>query len=44
MKISDLVDTFNDGNAYANIHTDQNPNGEIHGQIISEGLQEDTEE
>jgi CHRD domain len=44
MKISDLVDNFNDGNAYANIHTDQNPDGGIRGQIISEGLQEDTEE
>ena len=44
MQISDLIDTFNDGNAYANIHTDQNPNGEIRGQIISEELQEDTEE
>ncbi|WP_415310777.1 CHRD domain-containing protein [Candidatus Nitrosocosmicus sp. FF01] len=44
MQISDLVDAFNDGNAYANIHTEQNPNGEIRGQIISEELQEDTEE
>ncbi len=44
MQISDLVDAFNDGNAYANIHTQQNPNGEIRGQIISEELQEDTEE
>ena len=44
MKISDLVDNFNDGNTYANIHTDQNPDGGIRGQIISEGLQEDTEE
>lgn len=44
MQISDLVDAFNDGNAYANIHTQQNPNGEIRGQIISEQLQEDTEE
>lgn len=44
MQITDLVDAFNDGNAYANIHTQQNPNGEIRGQIISEELQEDTEE
>lgn len=44
MQISDLVDAFNDGNAYANVHTQQNPNGEIRGQIISEELQEDTEE
>lgn len=44
MQISDLVDAFNDGNAYANVHTQQNPNGEIRGQIISEEIQEDTEE
>lgn len=44
MQISDLVDAFNDGNTYANIHTEQNPNGEIRGQIISEELQMDTEE
>lgn len=44
MQISDLIDAFNDGNTYANIHTEQNPNGEIRGQIISEELQEDTEE
>ncbi len=44
MQISDLVDAFNDGNTYANIHTQQNPNGEIRGQTISEELQEDTEE
>ena len=44
MQISDLVDAFNDGNAYANIHTEQNSNGAIRGQIISEQLQEDTEE
>ncbi len=44
MQISDLLDAFNDGNAYANIHTEQNPDGEIRGQIISEELQEDTEE
>lgn len=44
MQISDLVDAFNDGNTYANIHTEQNPDGEIRGQIISEELQEDTEE
>jgi hypothetical protein len=44
MQISDLLDAFNDGNAYANIHTEQNPDGEIRGQIISEELQEDTDE
>ncbi len=35
MQISDLLDAFNDGNAYANIHTEQNPDGEIRAQIIS---------
>lgn len=44
MKISDLVNAMNDGNTYANMHTEQNPNGEIRGQIISEDLQMDTEE
>ncbi len=44
MQISDLVDAFNEGNAYANIHTQQNSDGEIRGQIISQELQEDTEE
>ena len=44
MQISDLVDAFNDGNTYVNIHTEHNPNGEIRGQIISEELQMDTEE
>ena len=44
MQITDLVYTFNDGNAYVNIHTEQNPNGEIRGQIISEELKENTEE
>src|ERR1044072_809057 len=31
--ISDLVKLINDGKAYANVHTQQNPKGEIHGQI-----------
>jgi hypothetical protein len=32
-QISDLVKLINDGNAYANVHTKQNPKGEIRGQI-----------
>ncbi len=31
--ISDLVKLINDGKAYANVHTQQNPKGEIRGQI-----------
>ncbi|WP_148933188.1 CHRD domain-containing protein [Paenibacillus methanolicus] len=31
--IHDLVDEFKSGNAYVNIHTVQNPDGEIRGQI-----------
>ena len=32
-QMSDLVKLINDGNAYANVHTQQNPKGEIRGQI-----------
>jgi hypothetical protein len=32
-QISDLVKLIEDGNAYANVHTEQNPKGEIRGQI-----------
>lgn len=32
-QISDLVKLIKDGNAYANVHTKQNPKGEIRGQI-----------
>jgi CHRD domain len=32
-QITDLVKIINDGNAYVNIHTVPNPNGEIRGQI-----------
>jgi hypothetical protein len=32
-QISDLVKIINDGNAYANVHTQANPKGEIRGQI-----------
>ncbi|HET7390043.1 MAG TPA: CHRD domain-containing protein, partial [Nitrososphaeraceae archaeon] len=31
--ISDLIRLINDGTAYANVHTQQNPKGEIRGQI-----------
>jgi len=34
-QISDLVKLINDGNAYVNVHTKQNPKGEIRGQISS---------
>jgi len=32
-QISDLVKLIGDDNAYANVHTQQNPKGEIMGQI-----------
>ena len=32
-QISDLVKLINDAQAYANVHTQQNPKGEIRGQI-----------
>lgn len=32
-QISDLVKPIEDGNAYANVHTQQNPKGEIRMQI-----------
>lgn len=31
--IADLITEINNGNAYVNVHTIQNPNGEIRGQI-----------
>jgi hypothetical protein len=34
-QITDLVKIINDGNAYVNVHTLQNPKGEIRGQISS---------
>lgn len=43
-QISDLVNAMNDGDTYVNIHTEQNPDGEIRGQIINLNLQMDTEE
>ena len=32
--LSDLMTVMKNGSAYANIHTQQNPNGEIRGQIM----------
>jgi hypothetical protein len=34
-QISDLVDLMKNGQAYANVHTQENQNGEIRGQIMS---------
>jgi CHRD domain len=34
-QMSDLVDLMKNGQAYANVHTQQNQNGEIRGQIMS---------
>ena len=31
--VADLVNTFKSGDAYVNVHTDANPDGEIRGQI-----------
>ncbi len=35
MVIADLITAMKDGSTYVNIHTEQNPNGEIRGQIMS---------
>ncbi len=34
-QISDLANAMKNGSTYVNIHTEQNPNGEIRGQIMS---------
>jgi hypothetical protein len=34
-QISDLVDIIKNGGAYVNLHTNQNQNGEIRGQIMT---------
>jgi CHRD domain-containing protein len=36
-QLSDLVKLLEDGNAYVNVHTQQNQNGEIRGQIAVSG-------
>ena len=33
MQISDLTKLMEDNNTYVNVHTKQNPNGEIRGQV-----------
>lgn len=33
-QITDLVKLIEDGRAYTNVHTEQNPNGEIRGQLL----------
>ena len=33
-QISDLVNLMNNGQAYVNLHTQQNMNGEIRGQVM----------
>lgn len=35
-QLTDLVKLINDGQAYVNVHTTQNPPGEVRGQITSE--------
>jgi hypothetical protein len=34
MQVLDLINEFNEGNTYANIHTEKNPNSEIRGQVV----------
>ena len=34
-QLSDLVSAMREGEAYVNVHTQQNPNGEIRGQIMT---------
>ncbi len=35
MQISDLIEAMSNGSTYVNVHTEQNPNGEIRGQLMS---------
>jgi Cu/Zn superoxide dismutase len=39
-QISDLIRLIEDGKAYVNVHTDQNPDGEIRGQLAPSANQE----
>lgn len=39
-QLSGLIDLFQHGNAYVNVGTEQNPNGEIRGQIGFAGIDE----
>jgi CHRD domain len=41
-QISDLIKIIEDGQAYANVHTRQHPNGEIRGQLSSSSSSGDT--
>lgn len=41
---SDLVDLLRSGQAYVNVHTTQNPGGEIRGQVMAINEEEKTEE
>jgi hypothetical protein len=34
-QLTDLASAMNNGDTYVNIHTEENPNGEIRGQIMS---------
>jgi hypothetical protein len=36
-QLSDLTTAMSNGETYVNIHTEQNPNGEIRGQISGSG-------
>jgi hypothetical protein len=42
MTISDLVSSMNDGNNYVNVHTQENPDGEIRGQLEVSGTSNTT--
>jgi len=43
-QISDLIKIIGDGKAYVNVHTDQNPDGEIRGQLASSSSSSTNEE
>ena len=33
--MSDLIAAMNNGSTYINVHTEQNPEGEIRGQLVT---------